>query len=191
MGCVHAEEVARPAKTLRLFGDFSHDNGRSGCNENLALIDVVVLEPGFVGARAIWNMERVRRVLLTRASAAAIGMAALGGAFRHIEADDPIGLDLVLGGPEVGMCVRVPIAPGSIVPVALSSVEERAIGESVVVRGPCLIALDGERDVAIPAGNTVSVSLCRDGPSVVSVDRCLHLAAERGFFKGETPWRRT
>jgi predicted polyphosphate/ATP-dependent NAD kinase len=186
-GCVDVNEVAHRAKVLRLSGGCSSD--RSHADENLALIDVVVLDPGFVGARAIWEMKRVRRVLLTRASAAAMGMAALGGAVRRIGAEDPIGLDLQIGTTEPADHVRVAIAPGMVVPVALASVADLLPGEPVAVPGPCLLALDGERDVVVSADRTVTVALCRDGPPVVDVERCLELAAERGFFRGETVWR--
>ena len=119
-----------------------------------------------------------------------MGMAALGGAVHRIDAGDPHGLDLVIGSQDVTVHVRAAIAPGMIVPVSLASVADLAPGEPVVVPGTCLLALDGEREVAVPAGATVTVTLRRDGPPVVEVERCLDLAAERGFFRGETPWRR-
>jgi hypothetical protein len=223
-GCIRPEEVAPRAKVLRLSGPGIDD---------LALIDVVQMEPGFTGARAIWEIERVRRVLLTHASAAAMGMAALGGVLRYVGTQDEHGLDVWVrarphpptpsptpsagsaGGPpqtckgegeqdldtspvsralaprleEVrafgggGLRVRAPIAPGMIVPVDVASVSELAPDVPVCLAGPCLIALDGERGLPVPAGSSVTVTLRHDGPPLVDVERCLRLAAGRGFFK--------
>lgn len=171
-GWVTAAEVAPRAKLLRVRGDGVDD---------LALIDVAVMTLGFTGARAIWEMERVRRVLLTRASPAAMGMAALGGLFRSLSPEEPCGLDILLGPG--GRCVRAPVAPGLIVPVAVARVDELPPERPVCLTGPCLLALDGERGLPLPAGAVVSVTLVRDGPPVVDVERCLRLAAGRGFLR--------
>jgi predicted polyphosphate/ATP-dependent NAD kinase len=170
-GWVAAVETAPRAKLLRLRGDGVDD---------LALIDVAVLAPGFPGARAIWEMERVRRVLLTRASPAAMGLAALGGVLRPVEPEEAHGLDITMD--EGGRRVRAPIAPGMIAAVRVSAVTLLQPDTPLRLRGPCLLALDGERSLSLPDGAELTVTLRWDGPPVVDVDRCLRLAATRGFF---------
>ena len=170
-GYARAEEAASRVKLLRLSGEEI---------DTLALIDVAVMAPGFTGARAIWEIERVRRVLLTRASPAAMGMSALGGMVGYAGPHEAHGLDITLGpgGPRV----HAPIAPGMIVPVEVAAVTELPPDSPVRLTGPGLLALDGERGLPIPDGASVTVTLRRDGPPVVDVERCLRMATSRGFL---------
>ena len=59
------------------------------------------MEGRFVGTRAIWNVEDVREVVLTRAQPDAIGMSAVGGMVTSVTAEDDCGLYLKIGGGEL------------------------------------------------------------------------------------------
>jgi predicted polyphosphate/ATP-dependent NAD kinase len=176
-GYVEADEVVAPAKLLRLT--------LSSAEETLALIDVAVLGPGFVGARAIWEPGHLRRVLLTRASASLVGLAGMGGIACRVDPEDDFGLDLTVGGG--GASLLAPLAPGLFAAVTLRSAQRLPFGEPIEVEGPCLLALDGERAIELRTGHRAVVSLDRSGPPVVDVERCLALAVGRGLLRGHDP----
>ena len=52
---------------------------RDGEMIDLALVDVVVSSDVFIGSRAIWDMTKVRELVLTRASPSNIGLSSVGG----------------------------------------------------------------------------------------------------------------
>jgi hypothetical protein len=47
---------------------------------------------------------------------------------------------------------------------------------------PCTLALDGEREVALPGGAQVCIRLNAGGPRVVDVRHAIALAAQQGVF---------
>ena len=91
-GSVDASEATRRCKWIEI----ELDGGR----KDLALIDAVAMDGRFVGARAIWNVEDVREVVLTRAQPDAIGMSAVGGMVTSVTAEDDCGLHLEIGEGE-------------------------------------------------------------------------------------------
>ncbi len=142
----------------------------------IALIDVVVMAPGFTAGRAIWETGRIRAAVLTRAEADAVGMSAVGGMLEGVRPSDEFGLHLEFGpgGPEVAAA----IAPGLVRPVSLSRVERLALGAPVQVHGPALLPLDGERELLLPDGSVARMTITRSGPPVVDIRRCLEAARE-------------
>jgi hypothetical protein len=83
-----------------------------------------------------------------------------------------------------GQPVLAPIAPGLIRQVNVTEVRPLAPGDEVVIRQPRpgVLALDGEREIELPAGATVCVRLNPHGPRVVDVRRAIELAAGAGVF---------
>jgi hypothetical protein len=155
----------------------------------IALIDAVVMAPGFVGSRAIWETDAIREIVLTRAEASAVGMSALGGMLVPVAPAEDCGLHLVLGkadgaGEENGTVeVDAAIAPGLIRPVRLTRVERVDLGATIEVSGPALLALDGEREVVLAEGSIARLSVARTGPPVVDITCCLNAAREAGFLR--------
>jgi len=153
--------------------------------DEVALIDAVVMEPGFTASRAIWETGPIREVVLTRAEANAVGMSAVGGMVDRVTPSDEFGLHLVMAKGDIE--VHAAIAPGLIRPVSLSHVERLAPGAAVEVRGPALLALDGEREVLVPEGGTARMTVARSGPPVVDIGRCLDAARQAGFLRAHPP----
>jgi len=175
-GLVHCDEAMRLAKCLRLrLPDGS-------CS--LALIDVAVLAPSWIGARALYDPARLRRVLLSRALPGAMGLAGCGGLLHEVRATDEHGLDLQLTSQAgCGELVNAPLAPGLFRMLRVARRQQLCLGEPIRLDGPCLLALDGERAIEVAEGESASVVLKRDGPPVVDVERCLSLAARRGLLR--------
>lgn len=149
---------------------------------DMALIDAAVSTEMFVGARAVWNMDTVEDVFLTRAEPASIGISAVGSQLRPVGIDDPFGLRIRLGkgnGPSA-RSVKAPIAPGMVPEVDVAEWDVMQPGERrLIERRPGTIALDGEREVTLLPGRKVEIALALDGPNVVDVTHALRLLAPR------------
>jgi len=169
---VALEEASRQAKAVHVEID--------GERDDLALIDAVVLDEPFVGSKAVWDVRRLRTLVLARAEPAAVGMSAIGGLLHPVPGDADAGLNVEVGdGPEV----LAPIAPGVYLPVPIRSVDQLDLGQAVEVIGPGVIALDGERERRLGPGQRARLRVRRDGPRVIDVPTVLRLAACRGLFK--------
>jgi predicted polyphosphate/ATP-dependent NAD kinase len=153
-----------------------------GEREDLALIDAVLSNERFVGARALLAPEQWQIALLTRADPAAVGMTAIGGLLTPLGDQDEHGLLLELGGEDSGDRVNAPIAPGYYREVAVRTNRLFNFGEEVTVQGPGVLAFDGERERVLKPGQHATFRLSRSGPVVVDVEKTLHLAAEKGCF---------
>ncbi len=174
-GRVDAGAVAPRSKLIEV--------GLPGGDE-LALIDVAVLEGSIVGSRAIWDPAVLREIVLTRADPAAVGLAAIGGAVTSIGPHDDAGLHVRLGGGGEARRVRVPLAPGLVRAVTIGAVRRLDLAAIVAVTGPALLAFDGEREVVLADGQSAQLRLTRAGPPVVDIDACLRAAREAGFLAG-------
>ncbi len=149
---------------------------------DVALVDAAVYDDVFMASRAVWHMEKVPQLFLTRCDAASIGLSAIGGMLRHIAPSEPLGLALRLGMP-ASRTVHAPIAPGMVVAVGVRDVADMLPGEEHAIDvSPGLVAVDGEREVEIPRGVRAGIRLNTRGPLVVNVRRTMALARERGLF---------
>lgn len=174
-GRLELAQVARQAKTLHVEID--------GEPEDLALIDVALLNEEFTGAKAIWDPLRLRAVVLARAEPAAVGLSALGGLLQPLPGDAEGGLVVIMG--EGGVSVRAPIAPGLYAPVPVASYRTLAGGEAVVLEGPGVLAFDGERERRLTRGQRATVRVVRDGPWVIDIERTMTVAACRGLYRDD------
>lgn len=148
-----------------------------GERDDLALIDAVLVDGAFTGARALWEPERLRRAVLTRADPAVTGLAGLGGLLDPVEEEEDAGLALTFGPG--GAVVRAPLAPGLFRDVAVAAAARLALGEPITVTGPGVLALDGERERLLWLGQGAVLCVRRDGPWLVDVQRTLRAAARR------------
>ncbi len=148
---------------------------------DLALIDAVVLKDIFIGSRAIWDPERIKQLVVTRGEPHNIGISSIAGNLAPIQILEERGLVVEIG--EGGLIIKAPIAPGLIEDVKIKNHKSVEIGEEIEVKEvPCVIALDGEREVEIREGEKAFIRLTFDGPRVVDVKSTLREAAIREFF---------
>ena len=166
--CIHDKRI-----TVRVNGE-----GR-----DTALIDAVVSDDFYAGAKAIWDPERIRRIVVTRCHPATIGFSAVAGAYRIVEDTEDIGFAVELGAQGEG--VLAPIAAGVLTPVHVSASRTLALGEEYrfTAESRCMIALDGEREVRVQPGDEVSMTVERDGPWRVLPRKALQRAAELGMYR--------
>jgi len=179
---VPPDEVITTQKRLILVED--------GVDKDMALIDAVILDQPFVGAKAVWDLAAVREIVCTRAEPQSIGLSSIGGCLSAVSAEDDFGLYLKLG--DGGRRVRAPVLPGVIEEVSVKECATVAIDEEVAVTHlPGLIALDGEREANLTADHDIRIRCDRRGPRTVDIAATIRKAADRGFFISSNGRRRT
>ena len=181
-GAVSLGEVAARAKCVRIEID--------GEPDDFALVDAAFLVDDHVGNLMPFEPEKLRARVLARAEPTALGMSPIGGPLQPVGAAEDCGLTVACGAP--GDSCRellAPVSAGLYRTVKVVSHRRIAFGEAVEVRGPGVLAFDGDRERKLAAGQRARMRVLRDGPFVIDVDRALRLAAERGSFLDRKGWR--
>jgi len=155
---------------------------KDGQKIDMALVDAVVLDQLFIGARAIWELPEIRQIICTRAEPTNLGMTAIGGNLHPIGPHDARGMYLQLGNGHLK--VKAAILPGVIRQVGIAEWKLLEPGDEVAVNlKPSVIALDGEREVTVRDTDQVKIRLQRDGPPVVDIEKTIRTAVAQGFFQ--------
>lgn len=150
---------------------------------DLALIDAVVSDDLWVGSRAIWDVEKLRHIFVTRCHPASIGFSAAAGCLETVSDMDERGLALTLGRP--GQSILAPVAAGVLSDLSVSAVHSLPVGipMTLPVESNCMVALDGERELQAHQGDTLTFTITRSGPWRVRFRRALELAVQQGMFR--------
>jgi len=151
--------------------------------EEVALIDVVVVEKASVGARAVWEPELVRLIVVTQSSPLKIGLSSVVGRLISISPEEERGAVVELG--EGGEMVKAPIAPGLVEEIKIRRWEFLPLGASISL--PCqrgVLALDGEREIILREGENWEIRLEDTGPRRVDVEELMSLVQERSVING-------
>jgi len=159
----------------------------NGEPREVALVDVAISRERYVATRAIWDLNTVYEVFLTRAEPAGIGLSSIGGRLHPLSLGDVGGLHYRLAGRDDGAnpaaAVIAPVAPGMVEPAVIADWEMLEEGVPVPLeRRYCTVALDGERSLVLTPEDAVEIVLARDGPPVVQVGRALLRASHLGLF---------
>jgi len=129
-------------------------------------------------------MDKIRQVFLNRSNPASIGFSSIGGMLRSITPADPFSMHLKLDSK--GQPVTAPIAPGIVETVFVETMQLMAPGQEVdILFNPCVLALDGEREIEIKRGQQAAIRLAADGPLVVDVDRTMAFARRNKILAPE------
>jgi len=177
-GVVPIGQVSHRAKVAHV----SYDDGS---NDDLALVDLVLMDGQFTGSRAVWEPGSLRALIACIAEPAAVGLSSIAGLLMAVDRRSPGGVHVEFGGPHV---VRAPLAPGMFADIVYSSVRALMVGSPVVLRGPGVLSFDGERDKVLAEGATATVHIRPDGPRVIDVDATIAAAARgRHFHRPEVP----
>jgi hypothetical protein len=167
-----APEAIRSEPCLRIL--------REGEPVDLALIDVVSFA-GSTGARAVWQIDRLRQLWSTRLRPGTIGLSAIAGSLGLAPPPTRSGIMLTFGSG--GRRTLAPIAPGVIETIHIRTHQWLNDGEATrVVDVPCVLALDGEREMEVRNGMLLDVLFDQHGPRVVDVQEALEYGTQRGAF---------
>lgn len=165
-GQVDLEAVALRHKWLQVMAE--------GRPADRALVDLALIRGRFMGARAVWSADGLQELVVTRADPATIGLSAIAGVLSPVAPEEPRGL-AVSFDPAASRRVLAPLAPGLLVELGIRAVRELAPGQEVQLRPeePVMVTLDGEREIALTAGQELTVRLRADGPWIVDSERVL------------------
>ena len=174
-GVVELEQVAHRAKVIHVdFDDRENDR---------ALVDVVLTEGGFIGARAIWDTDDLKSAVFAIAEPASVGLSSIGAALKNVPRTADSGLYVEMGESE--QSVRAPIAPGTYETIGIVDHRVISLDEQVVVEGPGVLAFDGERDHVLTDGQKVNLSIRKDGPWVINPTKTIELANKNHYFQSK------
>ncbi|WP_027179352.1 NAD(+)/NADH kinase [Maridesulfovibrio bastinii] len=149
---------------------------------DIALVDAAVYDDIFLASKAVWKMEKIPQLFLTRCSACSIGLSAVGGQISEILPEEPRAMALTLGSP-ASSTVTAAIAPGMFAEVPIKEIHEMTPGQFFPINvSPGIIAVDGEREVEIHRGSCAGIRLNTEGPRVINIERTMNAAREEGLF---------
>lgn len=174
-GTLNAEAMMRRSKRISI-----RLENVDGTIDDLALVDVAMIDTAFVGSRAVLDPHAVRTVVACIASPSSTGLSSIAGRVHPLDRWAPGGV-LIRLGPG-GRRVRVPLSPGTFTTVEVTDVVALNDGERVSLRGPGVLAFDGERDRRIGADVELTAGVEFTGPLLIDVDATLIEAARRGLF---------
>ena len=149
-----------------------------GDTNDLALVDVALVNSTFTASRAVWDPTTLRELLACIAEPATVGLSAIGAALAPTDRREAGGVHVQFAPStrnDTGL-VRAPIAPGLYAEVAIAAHRRVPAGETVVMEGPGSLSFDGERDVVLRSGQQASLTIAADGPHVIDVEQAMHAA---------------
>lgn len=154
----------------------------NGAFRDIALIDAVVARSPYVGAKAIWDIADIDKIIVTRGHPSKIGFSSIIGSRILVKDDDPFGVALSI--TEIGDTVIAPLAAGVISAVTVDEPKIINFGETYVYEPDYkgTIALDGEREVVFGKGDILEFKICNNGPKRVNVKIAIERAHSEGFF---------
>ena len=172
-------DVSVPSKIMHVYVD--------GELRDIALIDVALSKERFVASKAIWDMETLFEVFLTRAEPASIGLSSIGARLEAVSMRDEGGLQYSIADPDEydseTFSVLAPVAPGVVPRVRIASWKRMwDVKRMAVDKRNCAVALDGERAFSINEYQLLELEVKRNGPPVIDVNLALNVAAKQGLF---------
>ena len=180
-GRLALDEVSRAVKVVEVRVE--------GEPPDLALVDAAFLVDDAVGNFMPFEPRKLRHLVLARAEPAAVGMSPIGGLLHPCGADDEFGVEVACGAPDApGRSLLAPVAPGLFRAVRVRASRTLALGESVALEGPGVLAFDGDRERTLAAGQRATLRVLRDGPRVIDVAAALARAARDGLFLDREHW---
>ena len=155
---------------------------RDGKIVDIALIDIVVTDDAYIGARAVWEIDSLIEVFLSRNAPSCIGFSSLAAILNRTPKKENTGTHIVIGPG--GKEVMAPIAPGKIERLPIASHRLFTSREEIALNTAAggMIALDGEREIVVNNLDKLTVRYNPNGPWVVDVDRVLSVAAENNYL---------
>ena len=155
----------------------------NGKFRDIALVEAVLTTQQFQGAKAVWDLEAIKRIIAARCHPASIGYSALMGAGSIAGKEDDFGYTAEFSvGRKPNK--KVIVAAGTLEKVYMSAPQKILIDTSFSVQTEYsgTLALDGEREIYFQEGDEIEIKLNRRGPLQVSVERALEQAQKCGFF---------
>jgi len=157
--------------------------GKNGEWIDMALMDVVISDEIFTGAKAIWNIDHIKEIIVSKCHPATIGFSAVAGVHKIIRGTDDFGGKISLNTGKQKFIA--PISSGVMATGFSSGIELMKLNEVVDWEAPFrgVIAVDGEREIVFKQGDHMKFRIVRNGPINVDVNKTIEHAQKAGFFE--------
>jgi predicted polyphosphate/ATP-dependent NAD kinase len=175
-GLVSLNQVALRTKRIAVH----IDDPTAGHADDMALVEVALIDAEFSGARAVVDASAIRHVVAATATPASTGISSIAGRLHPVDRTEPGGVYVRFGTG--GRRLRMPLMPGSFVTVDVAEVRPLASDEPVKLSGPGMLAFDGERDRRVGPDAIITLSVDRSGPLLIDVEQTLIRAAHDRRF---------
>ena len=152
---------------------------------DLALVDVVISDAIVIGSKAIWDIENIKQIIVSKAHPASIGFSSIIGVNKIVKEEDSFGAMLTINQGNNNFLA--PLAAGKIVAIQSETVEEIPMNKEInwLATYKGIIAVDGEREISFKKGDDFSFTITRNGPLHVDVDKALEIALEENFYQNQ------
>lgn len=153
--------------------------------KDIALIDAVISKDIFVGSKAIWDMDSIEKIFVSRCHPASIGFSSIAGCRKIISPYDDFGAYVNINTSKSKVIAAV--AAGVVTPVSISEPVILDLNEEYeyITHYRGTIALDGEREIQFSENQKHIFKITRNGPFHVDVKKALETAQLNGFFRAE------
>ncbi|MCI2062763.1 MAG: NAD(+)/NADH kinase [Eubacteriaceae bacterium] len=154
----------------------------NGALRDIALVDATVSLDSYIGAKAIWQAEKIKAIIATRCHPATIGFSAVPGALTIVKDTDDCGVMVEQSADGTG--VMAAIAAGTLERMKLTEPEIIPVGgeKEMTFEETCMIALDGEREVKVKPGEKITFKIMRNGPYRVLTRKTIEKAQSMGLY---------
>ena len=144
---------------------------------DIALIDAVLLRDDSMGSLLPFTAEKVAGAVLTRAEPASVGISPIGGFLHPCYHPDDFGVYVDCESGDEQNRITVPISPGLHQEINVTSLTTMELDHAVLMKGPGILAFDGDRTFNLDAQEVASLKVSRDGPWIIDPHVVLHEAA--------------
>lgn len=149
---------------------------------DIALVDAVISDETYIASKAIWDMENIHKVFVTRSHPASIGFSSIVGCKKVVTPQDDFGAFLNVNTSENS--VMAPVSAGVLERVFVDEPQVLGIDEEYefTATESGTIALDGEKEVEFSPGEKFIFKITKNGPYHVDVVKALEVAQLGGFL---------
>ncbi|WP_419931862.1 NAD(+)/NADH kinase [Candidatus Poriferisodalis sp.] len=155
---------------------------------DVALVDVCLVRGAFVGARAVWDSASVSEIVAAVAEPQSVGLSAIAAAVAPVGRRDAGGVHVGLEcasrdaqGIQRGRHIRAAVMPGSYSDLDIAHCEMLRFGQPVMLSGPGVLTLDGEREIVLGPRQRATVTVNPDGPQLIDVGAAVAMAQRRRY----------
>ncbi len=180
-GHANATEVSSQAKIIDVTLEATS-------RTEVALVDVCLVRGAFVGARAVWEAASVSEIVAAIAVPDSVGLSAIAAAVAPVGRGEAGGTHVRLGctplTAQAGQgCrrIRAAVMPGSYSDIDIIGCARLGFGQSVALRGPGVLTLDGEREIVLGPGERAAITVNPDGPHVIDAAAAVAAAQRQRY----------
>ena len=141
-----------------------------------SLVDVVISKTPYIGSRAIWDINNVDEIFISKVSHEGIGFSSIGYSLIKKDLSFNRGVHISLGQNDYSNPKKImsAIAPGKIEEIEILGWKEFSDNKKISVKlSSGTVALDGERTIEFNPSQKISVKLNIDGPYCLKVKEIL------------------